>query len=157
MRRYAWILAAVVTFAVLSAHAAEVKWLPDYDDALKQAIAEKKLVMVDVYTDWCHWCKKLDKDVYTDKAVQERLTKGFICVKINPERTSKSKKVAKDMGVRGYPYIGFFDADGKKIRSISGYVSAEKFRAILDQVANNSHDNEVPKPKTKSLTKQKRR
>lgn len=133
MKRYAWILAVVL--AAVTARAADVNWTHDYDEALKKAKTEKKLVMIDIYTDWCGWCKKLDKDVYTDKMVQEKLAKGFICVKINPEKNSKNKKVAKDMGVHGYPYIGFFDADGKKINEIGGYVPAKKFAEIVDNVA----------------------
>lgn len=112
-----------------------VKWEQDYDSALRKAKNEKKLIMVDVYTDWCGWCKKLDKDVYTDKDVRDKLEKDFIAVKINPERTSANRKLADKFGTHGYPHIVFVDADGKKIDEIGGYVPAEKFAAKLDKVA----------------------
>ena len=35
-----------------------------YEDALARARAEKRLLLVDVYTDWCGWCKKLDREVF---------------------------------------------------------------------------------------------
>src|SRR5271155_4177100 len=47
------------------------------------AMQEHKYVLADVYTDWCGWCKKLDKDVLTDSDVVSYLQKQFICVKVN--------------------------------------------------------------------------
>ena len=136
MKRYAWILAAILV--AVTVRAADVNWTHDYDEALKKAKADKKLVMIDIYTDWCGWCKKLDKDVYTDKSIQEKLAKGFICVKINPEKNSKNKKVAKDFGVKGFPYIAFVDADGKKLDEIGGYMPAKDFGKVIDRVAKKS-------------------
>ncbi len=134
------ILTVVACLAALSAWAKDVDWKRDYDDALKLAKSEKKMVMIDVYTDWCGWCKKLDKDVYSDKKVQEKLAKSFISVKINPEKNSANKKVAQQFGVRGFPNIIFVDGDGKKVNGIGGYVPADDFLKVLDQVAESKPD-----------------
>jgi thiol:disulfide interchange protein len=109
-------------------------WESDYDTALQKAKKDKKLVMVDVYTDWCGWCKRLDKTTYSDKAVQETLAKGFVAVKINPEKSSKSAALAKQFGTRGYPHIVFLDDSGKKIAEISGYQPAAVFQNSLNDV-----------------------
>ena len=132
MKRTAYILVAVLAAAV--AHAANVEWTHDYDAALKKAKTDKKLVMIDIYTDWCGWCKKLDSDVYTDKNVQEKLAKSFICVKINPEKSPSGKKLMKEFGVKGFPYIAFVDGDGNKVGEIGGYKPAKAFAAVLDSV-----------------------
>jgi thioredoxin-related protein len=132
MKRYAWILIAVL--AAVTARAGDVNWSHNYDEALKKAKADKKLVMIDIYTDWCGYCKKLDKEVYTNKEVQEKLAKSFICVKLNPERTASTKKLMKEFGVRGFPYIAFLDADGKKLEEIGGYTPAKNFSAVIDKV-----------------------
>lgn len=132
MKRTAWILAAVL--AAVTARAADVNWTHDYEAALKKAKTDKKLVMIDIYTDWCGYCKKLDKEVYTDKAVQEKLAKNFICVKLNPERTNSAKKLMKEFGVKGFPYIAFLDADGKKLQEIGGYTPAKNFVKVIDSV-----------------------
>ena len=48
----------------------EIGWIDnDIEKAYKEAKAQNKLIMVDVYTDWCSWCKELDKTTYTDKKV----------------------------------------------------------------------------------------
>jgi thiol:disulfide interchange protein len=129
------------TFAILfactlatHARAGSVDWERNYDQALEKAKADKKLVMVDIYTDWCGWCKKLDQVVYKDKAVEEKLGKDFVSVKINPETNAKGAKLVKEFGTRGYPYIVFTDAAGKKIAEIRGYVPAAEFLKQLEQL-----------------------
>ena len=113
---------------------ASLNWESDYDTALDKAKKDKKLVMVDVYTDWCGWCKKLDKTTYSDKTVQETLVKNFVTLKINPEKSQKNAALAKQFGARGYPHIVFLDDSGKKISEIRGYVSADEFTKRLDQI-----------------------
>ena len=81
-----------VTIAVFLTWAAgafsAVDWEHNYDAGLERAKKDKKLVMVDMYTDWCGWCKKLDRDVYADAKVSEKLARNFVAVKINPEKGS---------------------------------------------------------------------
>ena len=72
-----------------------VAWQSNYQEAVSKAKAEKKIVMVDLYTDWCGWCKRLDRDVYADSAVAAKLSSGFVSVKLNPE---KSKEAATTAG-----------------------------------------------------------
>lgn len=132
VKRIAIAIASLVVAANI--WAGEVKWETDYAAALRKAKQDKKLVMVDVYTDWCGWCKKLDREVYTDKNVQAKLAKSFIAVKINPERSSKNQKIADGFGVRGFPNIIFVDADGKKLLQQAGYRPAGDFAKVIDQV-----------------------
>ncbi|HUI06663.1 MAG TPA: thioredoxin fold domain-containing protein [Verrucomicrobiae bacterium] len=133
MRKF--IAATIIALVAVSAGAwASVGWEQDYDTALTKAKKEGKLVMVDVYTDWCGWCKKLDKDTYSNKDVETKVTKEFIALKINPEKGAQNKKLAKQLGTRGYPHIVFLDAQGKKLAEIAGYVPAKEFLDRLNQV-----------------------
>lgn len=113
---------------------ADIAWEQNYDTALQKAQKEKKLVMVDVYTDWCGWCKKLDKGAYSDKDVAAKLTKEFVSLKINPEKSEKNAKLAKEFGTRGYPHVVFLDATGKKFAEISGYLPTDSFLKRLNEV-----------------------
>jgi len=113
--------------------------LKEYDSALEQAKADRKLVLVDFYTDWCGWCKKLDRDTYSNQNVQIRLAKDFILVKVNPEKSAEGKKLAQQFGVHGYPFVAVVDADGNKISQIAGYKPAFEFLQLLEQ-ATNSHN-----------------
>jgi len=131
-----FIAATITTLVAVSASAwASVGWEQDYDTALAKAKKESKLVMVDVYTDWCGWCKKLDRDTYSNKDVETKLTKEFIALRINPEKSARNKKLARQFGTHGYPHIVFLDAQGKKLSEIAGYVPASEFLSYLNQVS----------------------
>jgi thiol:disulfide interchange protein len=114
------------------AHSGPVAWQSDYQAALTQAKAEKKLVMVDLYTDWCHWCKRLDRDVYADAGVAAKLASGFVAVKLNPEKSREAAELAKKFGTRGFPHIVFVDGAGNKVSDIVGYKPAKEFLQRLD-------------------------
>ena len=126
----------ILGFLALNAGvSAAVDWGHDYDAALEKAKKDKKLVMVDLYTDWCGWCKKLDKDTYSDKDVAAKLAKDFIAVKVNPEKSQRNAKLAKDFGTTGYPHIVFVDASGKKVSEIGGYLPAAQFLEQLNKIS----------------------
>lgn len=126
----------ILGFLALSASTfAAVDWGQDYDVALEAAKKDKKLVMVDLYTDWCGWCKKLDKDTFSDKDVEARLTKDFIAVKVNAEKSQQNAKLAQDFGTTGFPHIVFVDADGKMVSEINGYLPAPQFLEELNKIS----------------------
>jgi len=136
MKRFAAV--ATTVFLAAQTFGAELKWQTDYDKALAAAKADGKILMVDVYTDWCGWCKKLDKDVYANPDVQAKLTKDFVALKINPEKSQKSLQLAQKFGTHGYPHIVFLDASGKKISEVIGYVPADKFSQKLASLTEKS-------------------
>ena len=57
-------------------------WQEAYDANKKQP----KKIFVDIYTDWCHWCKKMDKSTFTDPEVIKTLNENFYPVKFNAEQ-----------------------------------------------------------------------
>ncbi len=136
MKRSGMILAVLLLTTV--ARAADLTWEHDYDKALASAKESKKIVMVDLYTDWCGWCKRLDRDVYANPDIQAKLAKNFVPLKINPEKSQKGAQLASKFGLRGYPYIAFLDADGKKISTIEGYLPTADFGNALDGVVKKS-------------------
>jgi len=99
----------------------EIAWKTDLDSALSEAKGSGKLVMADFYTDWCGWCKKLDKDTYSDTSVEE-IASQFVCVKVNGDT---HRDLAARYRVRGYPMIIFLDQDGKVVDTIIGYLGPQ--------------------------------
>jgi thiol:disulfide interchange protein len=65
--------------------ASESEQFVPFEKALSDAKTQNKLVLVDVYTDWCGWCKKLDRDVYPSAEVQKELKTYFTATKIDAE------------------------------------------------------------------------
>ena len=56
-----------------------------FDAGVEHAKVSRKKILVDIYTDWCSWCKKMDEEVYSDPKVKEYLTKYFVIIKLNAE------------------------------------------------------------------------
>lgn len=124
------------------AEKAEISWLL-YEDALRKGKLENKNIFVDFYTDWCGWCKRLDKDVYSDSGVKALLSKHFVNVKVNAESRRSFKlddgaefseaSLARDVyQVQGYPALWFLTSEGEKLTYIPGYVPKDKFINILN-------------------------
>ncbi|MGB0432557.1 MAG: thioredoxin family protein, partial [Bacteroidia bacterium] len=62
----------------------ELKWY-DWNEGYEIAKKKNKIILVDAYTDWCGWCKKMDKDTYAKKNVISYINKHFVPIKFNPE------------------------------------------------------------------------
>ena len=125
----------------------EMKWRK-YDTGLTEAKKLKKKILVDVYTDWCKWCKKLDAEVYTEAKVAKYLDQQYIPVKINAESDEKvtydGKKIteaelAARLGVSGYPTIIFLDTEGKYINKLASFVSADRFLPIMQYIGDDHY------------------
>src|SRR5512137_2126003 len=101
---------ALVSLLVLfpPAAAAAPAWL-GWDAGLREAARLQRPVLVDVYTDWCGWCKRMDRDVYARADVQAYLARRFVTVKLNAESSARvnwdgramtSSVLAARLGVR---------------------------------------------------------
>lgn len=82
-------LIAIASFAAKSqtpatTGASTVKWYT-IQEAEKLSAGSPRPIFVDTYTDWCGWCKKMDKDTFTNPVISEMLNKKFYPVKFNAE------------------------------------------------------------------------
>jgi len=123
----ALVVVGVIFYAFLVMNAkteTKVSWLYDYDQALARARDENKPILVDFYTDWCGWCKKLDAETYGNETVAALLNEGFVCLKVDAE---EHVDLAEEYNVVGYPTILFLSPDGEEIGRIVGYEPPDKF------------------------------
>ena len=111
--------------------AAALPWERDLPTALARAGSEKKLVMVDFYTDWCGWCRRLDQNTLSDSKVQQAL-EAFVSVRLNAEKDGRD--AAERFNVDGYPTILFLDAKGGEVGRIPGYLEPGPFLAELEDI-----------------------
>lgn len=114
--------------------ATKIAWQSSYEAALKAARKQGKPIMMDFYTDWCGWCKKLDKDVFPKPVVVAEAA-NFISVRINAEKRSD---LASKYHVTGFPTILWLRADGSVIDRLPGYAEPDELAQMLRSVAANA-------------------
>ncbi len=126
----------------------EIAW-KDFEEGVALSAKEKKMLVIDIYTDWCHWCKVMDKDTYGNKDVREYMQKHAIFAKLNPEKPQKYKfkgaeysgeELSRLFGVTGFPTTAFMSAKGELLTTISSFIPPEKFRIILEYLAENWYE-----------------
>jgi thioredoxin-related protein len=135
-----------------------VKWL-SVEDVLEKSKTEKKKIFIDVYTDWCGWCKEMDKNTFTNEYIVKYLNENFYCVKFNAEQKTeinykgKTYKFIGQNGARGYhelaafwlnnrlsfPTVVILDEEQNVVQPIPGYQDASKMEVILHYFGTNSH------------------
>jgi thiol:disulfide interchange protein len=99
------------------------------DQALAQAKSDGKLVMVDFYTEWCGWCKVLDKNTWTDAEVQSWLKEKSVPIKLDAE---KDEAAARKYSVTSFPQVLFIKPDGTEVGRIVGYKNPEQFLNVAE-------------------------
>lgn len=120
-----------VWLVVATSAAEEIQWAKNWDEAQKAAASGGKLIMVDFFTDWCVWCKRLDKDTYTNADVI-KLSREFVNLKTDAEKEGLS--LAKKYGVSGFPTILFLDKSGEVVGRIGGYMPPAPFAKEVTRI-----------------------
>ena len=110
----------------------EVDFVTDYETALQIAQEKNQKIVIDFYTDWCVWCKRLDTFTYSDPAVIE-MSKNMVFTKINAEVDTLT---AQKYVIPGYPTIILTNSDGTEIERIGGFLPAEQFIQTVDDYLN---------------------
>lgn len=120
-----------------------------FEDVLKKAASENKRVIINVYTDWCTWCKKMDSEAYSNSEVKKLLEENFVLYKLDAEGKNKltynGKKYTEEelsqlFEVSSLPSTVFLEPDGKLIKfsydnypmnNIPGYLKTDEFKKLL--------------------------
>jgi thioredoxin-related protein len=137
------IVAILSTVLLMNASAdpdpAEVQW-KSISEALVEGPQSNRLIVLDLYTDWCGWCKRMDRDTYANADVAAYLSEHYVASKMNPEkegtleydgRSFSQAEFGQALGVRGYPSTAFFDKEGKVLTVVAGYIGPDEFLSIL--------------------------
>jgi len=133
-----------------AAPAAAVHWR-EMDAALDEAKSSNKIIVADVYTDWCGWCKRMDRDTYSKPEVQAYLDKSFVPVRLNAEADTRVhyakgeysyRELAAGFGINSYPTTLFLAPDGKHLASAPGYMKSEDFLTVLRYFGDGHYKNQ---------------
>jgi thiol:disulfide interchange protein DsbD len=106
-------------------------WLEqDLEGALARAKAEHKVVLVDIYAEWCAQCKELDEKTWPDPAVQQWLTQNAVAIRIDTD--ARRQDLAAKLQIRSYPTVILLDAEGNELRRILGFQKPGTMKAWLE-------------------------
>ena len=126
-----------------------IDWL-SYNEGLARAERENKYVLIDFYTDWCGYCKKMDKETYSKEEVKRILNENFVTVKVNGESNNKviedgkeitEKELTMRYQVSGYPTTWFLESNHNKIAPLPGYVPADQFILVIKYIGEGWYKN----------------
>lgn len=92
---------------------------------------ENKPIFIDFYTDWCGWCKVMDKKTFKDPKVAEIANKNFIPYRLNAEK-GEGIQIARQYKVRAFPTIIFYSPDGEVLGKLVGYTDSENFIEAME-------------------------
>jgi thioredoxin-related protein len=143
------LLAAPLPAASQSAGA--IAWR-GWDQGLSEARATGRTVLVDVVTDWCGWCKRMDREVYARPEVRELVARHFVAIRLDAEsgavahyegRTTTARGIAGRFRVTGYPTTVFLRADGTHLVNVPGFMTADRFTLLLRYIGEGHADRGV--------------
>jgi thioredoxin-related protein len=126
-----------------------VNWMT-FEQAIKASEKTKKKIFIDVYTDWCGWCKVMDRNTFNDPNVSKILNEDYYPVKFNAEQredvmfkgqafkfvasgTSGYHQLAATLlnNQLSYPTVVFLDEEFNGITPLAGYKKPEEFHRYL--------------------------
>lgn len=129
--------------------AEEVKWLT-FEQAVEKSKTEKRKIFIDVYTNWCGWCKVMDKNTFSEPNVAKILNEDFYPVKFNAEQredvvlgnTTFKFVESGNSGYHqlaaallnnklSYPTVVFLDENFNMIQPVPGYQKPEEFHRMI--------------------------
>ena len=128
----------------------KVKWY-SFEDAYKLNKKKPKKMFIDVFTEWCGWCKKMDAETFANPFIANYMNDHFYCVKfdaerkdtivldgvtfVNPNPAGKrtTHQLANELlrNKMSYPSYVFLNEKGQELTVVSGYQPAKEFEGVL--------------------------
>ena len=137
----------------------KINWI-SVEEAYQNIRTNKKPVIIDVYTDWCGWCKRMDRDVFSNPTISKYINENFYAVKLDGEHKGditlgdKTFKFINEgrrgyhelaaallQGKLSYPTIVFLNKDFNMIQPIPGYKTTKEMEPILNFIGSGAYKN----------------
>lgn len=148
MRKFNLLLMSLLILASVSVSAQTEEWTQDYSAALAEAKETGKPVLLNFSgSDWCKWCVKLDKEVFSKEAFKAYAEDNLVLVlvdtparkKLKPAVAKQNDELKKKFAIRGFPTVLLVDGEGKVIAQTGyQYGGAEKYVEHLKELVKGS-------------------
>ncbi|MBI9039629.1 MAG: DUF255 domain-containing protein [Bacteroidales bacterium] len=136
----------------------KINWL-SFEEATELNKTNPKKLFVDVYTDWCGWCKKMDATTFSNPVIVKYINDNYYPIKFdaesvepvtfndrefvnkNPNGRRSSNELAKTLlsGKMSYPSYVFLNEKNELITVVSAYLPVAKLEPILHYFAENAY------------------
>lgn len=139
--------------------AAQINWMT-WDEAIDAAKDNPKKIFIDVYTDWCGWCKKMDASTFMDPSVVKYMNEHFYAVKFNAEQKedivyngytlkflNQGRRGVHELAVSlldgklQYPCYVYLDEEQKRITISPGFKNVQPFLKELSYIGGDHFKN----------------
>ncbi len=128
-----------------------VQWTP-FNQGFKNATTKGKYVFVDMYTDWCGYCKQLDAVTFKAAPVIAELDKHFVSIKLDAEsdapliwkgQKTTGRNLSMQWRVEGFPTMIFLNSKGEIIGSFSSYAEPDLMVKLLTYISSGARERKV--------------
>lgn len=118
------------------------------EEAQELALDNNKYILLDIYTEWCGFCRRMNAETYANSKVQQSIDDYFYAVRVDAESTDMitflgEKYTKRDMamlfGVRSFPTTVFLTPQGEPIAAQPGFIDAARFEKMLTFVGSESY------------------
>lgn len=135
MKGYFSIVLFLIAGSFLTAQKIDFDTSSSWEKLQSRAKKQNKYLFVDCYTEWCGWCKVMDKETFTDKNIAAYMNEHFIAAKIDMEK-DYGINLSMKYRITGFPSFIIFSPDGKLVYKTFGFQKPEKFISELENALN---------------------
>ncbi len=125
-----------------------IEWV-SMERALELASDEEKLILIDVFAEWCPYCQRMQSEVYPDQQIEELIDLYFVPVRIDTEsdrsevylgREFTQAEFARALRFQSVPTTFFMNSDGEVVGHQPGYLPEDVFAQLLEYVGSGAYE-----------------